>query len=121
MLQILALLLAGLVEITKSDFHLVNLHQLKGGENDVSQMLVAMSRMRVSQILYNLSPRTNIFIHSGFCLFEEKNNLRSWLISVSTDLDVSDGKLSGLLGRDCSQRTVHFHLVANSREIILGF
>ena len=72
----------------------MNLHQLKGGENEVSQMLVAMSRMRVSQILYNLSPRTKIFIHSGFCLFEEQNNLRSWLISVSTDLVVSDGKLN---------------------------
>ena len=97
----------------------MNLHQLKGGEIDVSQMLVAMSRMRVSQILYNLSPRTKIFIHSGFCLFEEKNNLRSWLISVSTDLDVSDGKLSGLLGRDCSQRKFHFLLapvLANSRD-----
>ena len=98
-MQILAFLLGDHEKIIKSDFHLVNLHQLKGGENDVSQMPVAMSRMRVSQILYNLSPRTKIFIHSGFCLFEEKNNLRSWLISVSTDLVVSDGKLSGLMGR----------------------
>ena len=72
MLRILAFLLAVDEKIIKSDFHPVNLHQLKGGENDVSQMLVAMSRMRVSQILYNLSPRTKIFIHSGFCLFEEK-------------------------------------------------
>ena len=71
-MQILAFLLVDHEKIIKSDFHLVNLHQLKGGESDVSQMPVAMSRMRVSQILYNLSPRTKIFIHSGFCLFEEK-------------------------------------------------